>query len=94
MRFPRCSSSPSDVTSSFPAVRRPRPACARASTSPDFSVTRVGDTDETAVPVLTSTVRSASAFAVYSRSFGLNIEKSSAPASTRVTRASSSATLR
>ena len=94
MRFPRCSSSPSDVTSSFPSSPAPQTSVCARSTSPDFSVTRVGDTDETAVPVLTSTVRSASAFAAYSRSFGLNIEKSSGPASTRVTRASSSATLR
>ena len=57
-------------------------------------MTRVGDTDETAVPVLTPTVRSARAFVAYSRSFGLNIGKSSGPASTRVIRASSSATLR
>ena len=52
-------------------------------------MTRVGDTDETATPVFTSTVRSASAFAAYSRSFGLNIGKSSGPASTSVIRASS-----
>ena len=48
---------------------------------------RVGATDDTAVPVFTSTVRSARAFAVYSRSFGLNMEKSSGPASTRISRA-------
>ena len=57
------------------------------SSSPDFSVTRVGETDATSAPVITSTVRSASALVAYSRSFGLNIENSSGPASTRITRA-------
>ena len=60
-----------------------------SSSSPDLSVTRVGETDETSSPVLTSTVRSASAFTVYSRSFGLNIENTSGPASTKITRACS-----
>ena len=49
------------------------------SSSPDLSVTRVGETDATIAPVITSTVRSASALAAYSRSFGLNIENSSGP---------------
>jgi hypothetical protein len=57
------------------------------STRPLFSVTRVEDTDATLAPVITSTVRSESAFAAYSRSFGLNIENSSGSASTRITRA-------
>jgi hypothetical protein len=54
-----------------------------------LSATRVGETDETIAPVITSTVRSVSAFVAYSRSLGLNIENSSGPASTRITRARS-----
>ena len=62
------------------------------SSSPDFSVTRVGDTEATISPVFTSTSRFVSASSAYSRSFGLNIPKSSGPASTRITLASSGST--
>jgi hypothetical protein len=76
-------------TSRFPCRPAPQTRVCAFSSSPDFSVTRVGETDATIAPVLTSTVRSERALAVYLRIFGLNMEKSSGPASTRVTRASS-----
>jgi hypothetical protein len=58
-------------------------------TSPEASVTRVGETDCTLAPVTTSTVLVSSASRAYSRRFGSNIAKMSSPASTRTTRASS-----
>ena len=50
-------------------------------------MTRVGETDCTRAPVMTSTVRFSSASRAYSRRFGLNIAKISSPASTRTMRA-------
>ena len=56
-------------------------------TAPDFSVTRVGEIDDTISPTITSTERFASVFSVYARMSSLNIGKSVGPASTRMTRA-------
>ena len=86
MRFPRTSSSPSDCTSRFPCRPAPQTSVCASSTAPDFSVTRVGETEATVSPVITSTVRSFNAFSVYARMSGLNIEKTSGPASTRTMR--------
>src|SRR5262245_22116350 len=50
MRSPRSSSIPSERTSSFPRRPAPQTRVCASSTLPDFSVTRVGDTDETISP--------------------------------------------
>ena len=71
----------------MPCRPAPQTRVCAFSSSPDLRLTRVGETDETSSPVITSTVRSVRAFAAYLRSLGLNIENSSGPASTRITRA-------
>ena len=50
-------------------------------------MTRVGATDATRASVTTSTLRFSSASLAYVRRFGLNIPKTSGPASTRTIRA-------
>ena len=87
MRLPRSSSSPSERTSSFPCRPAPQTSVCALSSAPDFSVTRVGETEATASPVISSTVRFSRAFRVYARMSGLNIVNTSGPASTRTMRA-------
>ena len=59
------------------------------STLPDFSVTRVGATEATISPSITSTPRLRSRRWVYVRMSDLNIGNSAFPASTSIRRASS-----
>src|SRR4029079_17602293 len=86
IRSPRCSSIPSDRTSLLPWRPAPQTSVCAGITSPEASVTRVGETDCTRAPVTTSTVRFSSASRAYFRRFGLNIAKISSPASTRTMR--------
>ena len=81
-----CSSIPSDWTRLLPWRPAPHTRVCAGMTSPEASVTRVGETDCTRAPVTTSTVRFSSASRVYSRRFGLNIAKISSPASTSTMR--------
>ena len=73
--------------SGSPACPAPHTSVCALSSLPDLSLTRVGAIAETSSPTITSTPNFSSVFFVYLRMSGLNIVKSSGPASTRISRA-------